>query len=216
MKHTKRILSELMHKDAHNEYGTPTTMTDYRNALRECDEYIKHVRYLRIVVVIFILSLFTGLFSCSGHYHIKKAEKHTQKAINKGVKPTSDTTYIVTSDTLTEIDTVDNYIRITKTIRDTIKAECKTVYIAKSRAEVRQEQKTERTKIRQEAKTERKRIKQDAKTRRKQVKQDAKTERKKSFHWWIIVILTIIGVVLFMISQGSLGPKKTIVQDEIK
>lgn len=128
-----------------------------------------------------ITALLLGLFSCSGYYHIKKAEKHTQKAINKGVKPTSDTTYIVTSDTLTEIDTVDNYIRITKTIRDTIKAECETVYIAKSRAEVRQEQKTERTKVRQEAKTERKANKQAEKTKRK--------EKKRRSLWWLWLLI---------------------------
>jgi len=127
--------------------------------------------------IIVILSLLTGLFSCSGYYHIKKAEKHVQKAENKGVTPTRDTTYLVTSDTLTEIDTIDNYIRVTKTIRDTVYIEGKTVYVAKSRAEVRQEQKTERTKVRQEAKTKRKISKRENKTARKQ--------NKKRSLWWL-------------------------------
>ena len=130
---------------------------------------------------IIILSLLAGLFSCSGYYHIKKAEKHTQKAINKGITPTRDTTYLVTSDTLTEIDTIDNYIRITQTIRDTVYIEGKTVYVAKSRAEVRQEQKTERTKIRQEAKTERKANKQAEKTKRK--------EKKRRVWWWLWLLI---------------------------
>lgn len=130
---------------------------------------------------IIILSLLAGLFSCSGYYHIKRAEKHTQKAINKGITPTSDTTYVTTSDTLTQIDTVDNYIRITKTIRDTVKAKCKNVYIAKSRAEVRQEQKTERTKVRQQAKTIRKENKQAEKTKRK--------EKKRRSWWWLWLLI---------------------------
>ena len=130
---------------------------------------------------ILILSLLTGLFSCSGYYHIKKAEKHVQKAENKGVTPTRDTTYINTSDTTIQIDTLDNYIRITKTIRDTIKAECKTVYIAKSRTEARQEQRTERTKVRQQAKTERKANKQAEKTKRK--------EKKRRSWWWLWLLI---------------------------
>lgn len=132
---------------------------------------------------ILILSLLTGLFSCSGYYHIKKAEKHVKKAELKGVTPTRDTTYINTSDTTIQIDTLDNYIQITKTIRDTVRIEGKTVYIAKSRAEVRQEQKTERTKLRQENKTKRKEVKQKAKTERK---------RKRKF----LTILFLIGMLL--------------------
>ena len=132
---------------------------------------------------ILILSLLTGLFSCSGYYHIKKAEKHVKKAELKGITPTRDTTYINTSDTTIQIDTLDNYIQITKTIRDTVYIEGKTVYIAKSRAEVRQEQKTERTKLRQENKT-----------KRKEVKQKAKTERKENRKFiWIWFVLAVIG-----------------------
>jgi len=130
---------------------------------------------------ILILSLLTGLFSCSAYYHTRQAEKHTQKALNKGATLTSDTTYLTISDTLTEIDTIDNYIRITQTIRDTVKAKCKTVYIAKSRTEVRQEQKTERTKVRQEAKTMRKANKQAEKTKRK--------EKKRRSWWWLWLLI---------------------------
>lgn len=136
-----------------------------------------------------ITALLIGLFSCSGYYHIKKAEKHTQKAINKGVKPTSDTTYIVTSDTLTEIDTVDNYIRITQTIRDTVYIEGKTVYVAKSRTEARQEQRTERKRIKEVNKTERKADKQRAKTNRTQAR-----AQKKRFPFWLLIIGFILGI----------------------
>ena len=135
-----------------------------------------------------ILSAFLTLYSCSAYYHTKQAKKHAQKAVNKGATLTSDTTFIVTSDTLTEIDTVDNYIRITKTIRDTIKLECKNVYIAKSKTEVRQE-----------AKTERKRIKEDNKTERKANRQQAKTNRttarvqKKRFPFFLFILGMLIG-----------------------
>lgn len=129
-----------------------------------------------------------SLFSCSAYYHTKKAEKHAQKAIEKGATLTSDTTFVTVSDTLTEIDTIDNYIRITKTIRDTIKTECKNVYIAKSRTEVRQEQKTERVEIRQENKTQRAETKQVQKTTRK-------TDRKDGRKNWIFWLGFSLGLV---------------------
>jgi len=114
----------------------------------------------------YILLLFL-LTSCTAYQHLKKAEKHTQKAIAKGATIEKDTLQIATSDTVTDVDTLDNYIRVTKTIRDTLYIQGNTTYIAKSRTEVRQEQKTERTKIRQDAKTERKEVKAKAKTERK-------------------------------------------------
>lgn len=138
---------------------------------------------------IVILSLLTGLFSCSGYYHIKKAEKHAHKAESKGVTPTRDTTYVNTSDTTIQIDTLDNYIQITKTIRDTLYIQGETVYIAKSRTEVRQEQKTERTKVRQQAKTKRKEVKQKAKTERKE---------KRKFIWiWFVLAVIGWGIVIY-------------------
>ena len=118
---------------------------------------------------IIILSLFTGLFSCSGYYHIKQAKKHTQKAVNKGVTVSKDTTVLTKSDTTVLFDTLNNVITRTVIIRDSVYLEGKTVYIAKSRTEARQEQKTERTKVRQEEKTERKAVKVEAKTERKKV-----------------------------------------------
>lgn len=149
---------------------------------------------------IFILITFLSLYSCSGYYHIKKAEKHTQKAINKGVEPSVDTTYITTSDTLTEVDTVDNYIRITKTIRDTLRIEGKKVYIAKSRAEVRQEQKTERVKVRQEEKTERAKEKQKT----KQVKKAAKKRSLWLFWTGLFVGIGIMIIFRVVISKLTL------------
>lgn len=136
-----------------------------------------------------ILSLFATLSSCSAYYHTKQAKKHTQKALNKGATLTSDTTYITTSDTLTEIDTVDNYIRITKTIRDTVRSECKNVYIAKSKTEVRQENRTQRIEIKQDAKTERKTVKQQAKTTRKQAR-----VQNKRFPFWLLIIGFTLGL----------------------
>ena len=137
---------------------------------------------------ILILSLFTGLLSCSGYYHIKKANKHVIKAAQKGVLPERDTTIINVSDTTVQIDTVDNYIRITKTIRDTVYIEGQTVYIAKSRAEVRQDGRTSRAKIRKESRDN----KQKAKTERKANKQAEKTKRKEKKRrplWWFWFIL---------------------------
>ena len=140
---------------------------------------------------IIILSLFYGLFSCSAYYHTKQAEKHTQKALNKGATLTRDTTYVTISDTLTEIDTVDNYIRVTRTIRDTVKQECKNVYIAKSRTEVRQENRTERKRIKQENKTERETVKQQA-------KKEIKTARiaKRRFPFWLFFVGVAVGLVI--------------------
>lgn len=150
------------------------------------------MKYLYIILAVLTLS------SCSGYYHIKQAKKHTQKAINKGVEPLNDTTFVTISDTITEIDTIDNYIRITKTIRDTIKAECETVYIAKSRVEVRQEKKTERTQIRQDEKTERKQAKEE----RKKAVKVAKQEAKRSF-WWLCFLIGF-GVCFILLKFDSI------------
>lgn len=110
----------------------------------------------------YILLLFL-LTSCTAYQHLKKAEKHTQKAIAKGATIEKDTLQIATSDTVTDVDTLDNYIRVTKTIRDTLYIQGNTTYIAKSKVEVRQEQKTERKKIKEENKTQRKQVKQKRK-----------------------------------------------------
>lgn len=131
-----------------------------------------------------ILSLFAALYSCSGYYHIKQARKHELKAIAKGVEVHKDTTFITRSDTLTEIDTIDNYIRITKYVSDTVFTDCKTVYIAKSKTEVRQTEKTKRTEIKQENKTTRTAARQDA----KKFTKVRKLENRRSFwfNWFVI------------------------------
>lgn len=125
---------------------------------------------------VIIIALF-ALYSCSGYYHIKQAEKHTQKALNKGVTVERDTTYLTKSDTLTEIDTVDNYIKITKTIKDTVYLEGKTVYIAKSRTQVRQEEKTKRVEVRNETKRE--------KVKQKQTTKREKNKTRSKNYWWL-------------------------------
>jgi hypothetical protein len=143
----------------------------------------------------YILLLFL-LTSCTAYQHLKKAEKHTRKAIAKGATIEKDTLRIAISDTITDIDTLDNYIRVTKTIRDTLYIQGNTTYIAKSRTEVRQEQKTER-----------KKIKEENKTQRKQVKQDYRTRRNRAFNWLVTGICVFFGVVLFLIARGTLEPK---------
>ena len=141
----------------------------------------------------YILLLFL-LTSCTAYQHLRKAEKHTQKAIEKGATMERDTLRIAISDTVTDIDTIDNYIRITKTIRDTLYIKGNTTYIAKSRAEARQEQRTERKQIKQDAKTERKAIKQRAKT-------DRKSKKKGFFHKLgsMLFILIILGALILSV-----------------
>lgn len=112
---------------------------------------------MRYILLLFLLT------SCTAYQHLKKAEKHTQKAIEKGATIKRDTLQIAISDTVTDVDTLDNYIRVTKTIRDTLYIQGNTTYIAKSKVEVRQEQKTERKKIKEENKTQRKQVKQKRK-----------------------------------------------------
>jgi len=128
--------------------------------------------------------LFFLLTSCTAYQHLKKAEKHTRKAIAKGATIEKDTLRIAISDTVTDIDTLDNYIRVTKTIRDTLYIQGNTTYIAKSRTEARQEQKTERKKIKEENKTQRK---------------QAKQKRKESFFYKfrsMLFILLILGALI--------------------
>lgn len=138
-----------------------------------------------------IIALLLGLFSCTGYYHLKKANKHAIKAVQKGAVVKKDTTYLTISDTLTEVDTIDNYIRITQRIKDTVYIQGNTTYIAKSRTEVRQEQRTERKQIKQEQKTERAKEKQKT----KQVKKAAKKRSLFAF----LVSLFIIGMLLVLV-----------------
>lgn len=133
-----------------------------------------------------------SLFSCSGYYHIKQAEKHAEKARIKGVDVAKDTLYISTSDTLVQIDTVDNYIRITTTIRDTIRIVGKTVYIAKSRPEVRQQGKTQRAAIKHTAKVDKVKTRKSAKTETKTI--NANTKNCPWFKWLLFGIG--IGILL--------------------
>lgn len=142
------------------------------------------------------------LSSCSALYHVEKANKHVQKAVKIDPSITvggeTKTVHTVTHkiDTLIEIDTVDNYIVKTITIRDTVfKTKLQTTYKeydfskVKSKVQARQEERTNRVEARQETKQ----VKSND-------KKEVKIEKSKNrvLLWVIIGLLfgAVIGWVL--------------------
>lgn len=70
-----------------------------------------------------ILSLLLITFGCNAPYHVKKARKHTQKALEKGVVIPKDTITLNTTDTITAILTYNDTTFITKTVTNTVTLE---------------------------------------------------------------------------------------------
>ena len=155
------------------------------------------------------LSLVT-LSSCSAYYHVKQSKKHAQKAvkIDPSISIGGETVTINTvthkTDTLIEIDTVDNYIIKTVTIRDTVfLTEFKTVHKeydfskVKSKVQVRQEERTNRTEARQETK----KVKSNDKKEVKIVKS------KNRVLLWVLLAL-LFGVVIGWILREQVSKEQ--------
>jgi hypothetical protein len=71
-----------------------------------------------VIVTGCVLSLSVALLSCKPQYHIGKAEKHTQKALNKGAVINVDT--LRTHDTITTILTRNDTTYIFRTVTNTV------------------------------------------------------------------------------------------------
>jgi len=138
----------------------------------------------------YLFILLFGLFSCTPQFHINKAKKHTEKAIDKGAVLTTsnDTLYIndtiITERIIKRGDTL--YIERVKTIEKVIYQKGEIRYITKKdkRKEYREEKR--------EAKRDFKLNKSKEKTKRTEIRKS-----DKKFPYWIILL--IIGGIITII-----------------
>lgn len=154
---------------------------------------------------ILFLSLLT-LFSCSETKLVQKAKRINDRLSYKypdaaiPLDTITKTIEVTKTDTLVEIDTVDNYIRITNTILDTVFIE-KLVYLQpdfsglETNSQTRQRERTKRNAQNNETKQ----TKSTNKATTKQVKSDNKTDVKNNridnrsgAPWWVVILLLII------------------------
>lgn len=163
---------------------------------------------------ILFLSLLT-LFSCSESRLIQKAKKAQDKLLKHypdAVVPVDTVyTFVNNTDTITEVDTLDNVITITRTIRDTVE---KLVYLQpdyskiKTNSQTRQEERTKRTTVRNETKKENRKAKEETKQNKSDNKKDVKIKRieNRGAPWWLAIFLMILfGVIGWMLNDKLKG-----------
>jgi hypothetical protein len=162
----------------------------------------KRMIMVGILWLAFVIGIMFAMASCSAERHLKKADKHIKKAIDKGAVITPDTLYkyIYRTDTLYDVKT-DTYT-ITNTIVDSIPyLVTEKVYVPMSRQE-RLKYRDSLDHIRRLYKLQNERLKEAQKQKTKQVKQEQKTERKNSPArvirnlLWLLVVLSVIYVVI--------------------
>jgi hypothetical protein len=162
----------------------------------------KRMIMVGILWLAFVIGIMFAMASCSAERHLKKADKHIKKAIEKGAVITPDTLYkyIYRTDTLYDVKT-DTYT-ITNTIVDSIPyLVTEKVYVPMSRQE-RLKYRDSLDHIRRLYKLQNERLKEAQKQKTKQVKQEQKTERKNSPArvirnlLWLLVVLSVIYVVI--------------------
>jgi len=130
------------------------------------------------------LSVLIIASGCNAPYHVKKARKHTQKALEKGVVIPKDTLTVTKTDTLIETYTKNDSIFTVIRITDTVTLE-PTIEI-QTRWQTRYKYKTVKTNNR----TEVEKLKKELQIERQKTKQ-TKAENRKS-NWWKWLILGIV------------------------
>jgi hypothetical protein len=130
-----------------------------------------------------ILTLSSALLSCKAQYHIERAEKHREKALNKGAIFNKDTIHVF-SDTVTNTYWKDSIRYIDREIIKTVFVDGDIKYVTKKdkRVERRDRRKNEKRYFKLEKQANR----LEAKTER--VKE--RSERKRSW-WWFWLLLGI-------------------------
>jgi len=142
------------------------------------------------------------LTSCAPQFHINRAKKHTEKAIDKGAVFTAsnDTTYIndtiVTVKRFTVNDTV--YIETVKTVEKIVTTAGEIRYITK---------KDKRKEVRQE-KVEAKRAFKLAKEDKKVEKVKARKSGRNGSLWYILLIVASIIIVFYYENKQLEDAKK--------
>lgn len=162
----------------------------------------KRMIMVGILWLAFVIGIMFAMASCSAERHLKKADKHIKKAIEKGAVITPDTLYkyIYRTDTLYDVKT-DTYT-ITNTIVDSIPyLVTEKIYVPMSRQE-RLKYRDSLDHIRRLYKLQNERLKEAQKQKTKQVKQEQKTERKNSpvtlikNLLWLIIVCAVIYVLI--------------------
>lgn len=162
----------------------------------------KRMIMVGILWLAFVIGIMFAMASCSAERHLKKADKHIKKAIDKGAVITPDTLYkyIYRTDTLYDVKT-DTYT-ITNTIVDSIPyLVTEKIYVPMSRQE-RLKYRDSLDHIRRLYKLQNERLKEAQKQKTKQVKQEQKTERKNSpvtlikNLLWLIIVCAVIYVLI--------------------
>lgn len=158
-----------------------------------------------IVAVLWLASVIAIMFSiasCSAESHLRKADKHIKKAIEKGAVITPDTLYkyIYRTDTLYDVKT-DTYT-IVNTVVDSIPyVITEKIYVPMSRQE-RLKYRDSLDHVRKLYKLQSERLEKAQKQKTKQVRQEQKTKRKNSpvslikNLLWLIVICAVIYVLI--------------------
>ena len=144
-----------------------------------------------------ILSLF--LISCSPQFHINKAKKHTEKAINKGAifTASNDTVYIndtiITERTFTRNDTV--FLERTKTIEKVVYQSGEIRYITKhdKKVEVRKEKKA----VKREYKLDKVALRGDNKLKKVALKSTASRSN------WIILFILVAIITIYLLWKNK-------------
>lgn len=162
----------------------------------------KRMIMVGILWLAFVIGIMFAMASCSAERHLKKADKHIKKAIEKGAVITPDTLYkyIYRTDTLYDVKT-DTYT-ITNTIVDSIPyLVTEKIYVPMSRQE-RLKYRDSLDHIRRLYKLQNERLKEAQKQKTKQVKEEQKTERKNSpvtlikNLLWLIIVCAVIYVLI--------------------
>tara|TARA_R110000868_G_C10829117_1_gene759231 strand:+ start:810 stop:1274 length:465 start_codon:yes stop_codon:yes gene_type:complete len=148
--------------------------------------------------ILSVLSVCVLLLSCSPQYHIERADKHVQKALNKGAVITNKVDTLTQYDTITETFTRNDTTFITNTVIRYITSQGKIEYV--TRQDKRNEFKLQKQVNRLDAKNERLTTRLNAKNERVVTRHDTKIKRIENRSWWYLWLL-IGGVLGFLVRR---------------
>lgn len=171
----------------------------------EQEDYKINFKRMILTAIIWLLILFAFMFSmasCSAAHHLKAADKHIKKAIEKGAVIMPDTLYKYVYDTDTIYDVETNTYTVTKHIVDSIPyLVTEKIYVPMSRQE-RLKYRDSLSHIRDLYELQSKRLKEAQKQRTKIVKIEQKTKSKTSVAnivrnlLWLLVALSVVYVLI--------------------
>lgn len=165
------------------------------------------IDFMKMIVtaIIWLLSLSALMFvmtRCSASHHLKVADKHIKKAIEKGAVITPDTLYKYVYDTDTIYDVETNTYTVTKHIVDSIPyLVTEKIYVPMSRQE-RLKYRDSLSHIRDLYELQSKRIKEIQKEKTKQVRHEQKTKRKNSpvnfvkNLLWLLIVCAVVYILV--------------------